>query len=31
MEYNETGVKIPINEIKYKEKTSYYDVIDLFN
>lgn len=31
MEYNETGVKTPISEINYKEKTSYYDVIDLFN
>lgn len=31
IEYNEAGVKTPISEINYKEKTSYYDVIDLFN
>lgn len=31
IEYNDIGVKTPISEINYKEKTSYYDVIDLFN
>ena len=31
IEYNDIGAKTPISEINYKEKTSYYDVIDLFN
>ncbi len=29
IEYSESGVKIPISDINYVAKTSYYDVIDI--
>ena len=30
IEYSESGVKTPVNDINYTGKTSYYDVIDIY-